>query len=206
MYAIKEGCSIICLDISMKRAGFKSIFSKTADSIGIDNILESVRNLSSVFPDYDTSILESLVEKGAIGEKSDKGFLKHSNFSSFLNTHVSLESKEFKESRKRIKPYKSLLAFNYTYVDRILLRMAMETIKCLDEGLVSSVEAADIAAVHGAGFPEELGGPLVYIDKMKTYKIYKKMQKIYKSTKRDCFLPPKYLQEWRLEHREFFNY
>ncbi len=47
---------------------------------------------------------------------------------------------------------------------RLLHRMALETFRCLDEGVLRSVKDGDIGSILGFGFPIYTGGALSYID------------------------------------------
>ena len=48
--------------------------------------------------------------------------------------------------------------------DRMLFAEALETVRCLDEGVLRSVRDADIGSLLGIGFPAWTGGVLQYID------------------------------------------
>jgi len=47
---------------------------------------------------------------------------------------------------------------------RLLHRMALETFRCLDEGVLRSTKDGDIGSIMGFGFPIYTGGALSYID------------------------------------------
>ena len=47
---------------------------------------------------------------------------------------------------------------------RMLHRMALETFRCLDEGVLTSTKDGDIGSIMGFGFPIYTGGALSYID------------------------------------------
>lgn len=51
-----------------------------------------------------------------------------------------------------------------TVAKRLLHRMALETFRCLDEGVLRSVKDGDIGSILGFGFPIYTGGALSYID------------------------------------------
>ena len=47
--------------------------------------------------------------------------------------------------------------------DRMLFIMALEALRCLEDGVVASVAEANIGSIAGAGFPRWTGGALQYI-------------------------------------------
>jgi 3-hydroxyacyl-CoA dehydrogenase / enoyl-CoA hydratase / 3-hydroxybutyryl-CoA epimerase len=48
--------------------------------------------------------------------------------------------------------------------ERMLFAEALETVKCLDEGVIESVADANIGSIMGIGFPGWTGGVLQYIN------------------------------------------
>lgn len=48
--------------------------------------------------------------------------------------------------------------------ERLLFAMAVESVRCLDEGVLTSVEDANIGSIMGIGFPPIYGGVLQYVD------------------------------------------
>ncbi|MGW7686816.1 3-hydroxyacyl-CoA dehydrogenase NAD-binding domain-containing protein [Kribbella sp. NPDC054772] len=48
--------------------------------------------------------------------------------------------------------------------ERLLFAMALETVKCLDEGVLRSVADANIGSIFGIGFPPLHGGALQYVN------------------------------------------
>lgn len=48
--------------------------------------------------------------------------------------------------------------------DRLLYRQAIETARCLEEGVLTSLHDANIGSIVGIGFPAWTGGALQFID------------------------------------------
>jgi 3-hydroxyacyl-CoA dehydrogenase / enoyl-CoA hydratase / 3-hydroxybutyryl-CoA epimerase len=48
--------------------------------------------------------------------------------------------------------------------DRLLAAQALETVRCLEEGVITEPSEADVGALLGWGFAPWTGGPLSYID------------------------------------------
>ena len=51
-------------------------------------------------------------------------------------------------------------------VERMMVAMSMETIRCLEDGIVSTAIEADMGLVLGIGFPPFRGGALRYVDSL----------------------------------------
>ena len=49
-------------------------------------------------------------------------------------------------------------------VERMLFAEALESVRCLDEGVLDSVLDADVGSLLGIGFPAWTGGVLRYLD------------------------------------------
>jgi 3-hydroxyacyl-CoA dehydrogenase/enoyl-CoA hydratase/3-hydroxybutyryl-CoA epimerase len=47
--------------------------------------------------------------------------------------------------------------------DRLLYRQAVETARCLNEGMLTTVHDANIGAIFGIGFPAYTGGAMQFI-------------------------------------------
>ena len=49
-------------------------------------------------------------------------------------------------------------------IERLMIPMCLEMVRCLEEDIVGSVADADMALIMGIGFPPFRGGALKYID------------------------------------------
>ncbi len=93
-------------------------------------------------------------DHGRHGKKNGKGFYDYPE-----------------KGKKRLWPeLKNLFKSDVDTLDketvgkRLLHRMALETFRCLDEGVLTSSKDGDIGSIMGFGFPIYTGGALSYID------------------------------------------
>lgn len=49
-------------------------------------------------------------------------------------------------------------------IARMMVPLCLETVRCLEDGIVDSPAEADMALIYGIGFPPFRGGALRYID------------------------------------------
>lgn len=78
--------------------------------------------------------------------------------------------------------------------ERLLYRQAIETARCLEEGVLEHVHDGNIGSIFGIGFPAWAGGALQYVNHVGTKKFVKRAHELAKN----CgprFAPPKLLRD-----------
>jgi 3-hydroxyacyl-CoA dehydrogenase/enoyl-CoA hydratase/3-hydroxybutyryl-CoA epimerase len=78
--------------------------------------------------------------------------------------------------------------------ERILYRQAIETARCLEEGVLEHVHDANIGSIFGIGFPAWTGGALQYVNHVGAKKFVKRADELAKKVG-PRFAPPKLLRE-----------
>jgi 3-hydroxyacyl-CoA dehydrogenase/enoyl-CoA hydratase/3-hydroxybutyryl-CoA epimerase len=78
--------------------------------------------------------------------------------------------------------------------ERILYRQAIETARCLEEGVLEHVHDGNIGSVFGIGFPAWAGGALQYVNHVGVKKFVKRADELAKKAG-PRFAPPKLLRE-----------
>ena len=85
---------------------------------------------------------------------------------------------------------------------RLLHRQALETVRCLEENVITSAKDGDLGSILGIGFPPHTGGALSYIDTIGLKKfIFECEQFARKYGKR--FRPSKHLKEMAAKGEKF---
>ncbi|WNJ18651.1 3-hydroxyacyl-CoA dehydrogenase NAD-binding domain-containing protein [Pontibacter sp. G13] len=102
-----------------------------------------------------TKIINQFVEDfGRLGKKSGKGFYEYpAKGEKFLWPELA---KHFPVSAEW-PPYQELK-------DRFLTIMALESVRCLEEGVLRQAEDADVGSLLAFGYPPYTGGVISYID------------------------------------------
>ncbi len=78
--------------------------------------------------------------------------------------------------------------------ERLLYRQAIETARCLEEGVLEHVHDGNVGSIFGIGFPAWAGGALQYVNHVGTKKFVKRADELAKKVG-PRFAPPKLLRE-----------
>jgi 3-hydroxyacyl-CoA dehydrogenase/enoyl-CoA hydratase/3-hydroxybutyryl-CoA epimerase len=78
--------------------------------------------------------------------------------------------------------------------DRILYRQAVETARCLEEGVLAAVHDGNIGSIFGIGFPAWTGGALQFINSVGPAKFVARADELAKKYGAR-FAPPKLLRD-----------
>jgi 3-hydroxyacyl-CoA dehydrogenase/enoyl-CoA hydratase/3-hydroxybutyryl-CoA epimerase len=163
------------------------------DEVGGDvcqHVADDLLNrLSTKFPNSDT--LRDLIDEGNLGKKSGKGFYKYSSGkSSGTNSDIPT----------------STLNVTYTdeeIVDRLILIMVNEAVRCLEEGVVESPKDVDFGMIMGTGWAPFRGGPISYCDNEGAKNVVERLQKLAKNDK--YFAPCDMLLEYAKKDKKFYE-
>lgn len=163
---LNDGANFVDVDKVMEREfGWPMGPAMLIDVVGIDTADHCTDVMSEGFPSRMPKLandpVTALYTNGRYGQKNGKGFYDH-----------SLD--------KRGRPAKSVGAetlellreqapCNETFekaeiINRLMIPMINETIRCLEEGIVATPAEADIALLYGVGFPPFRGGIFRYVD------------------------------------------
>ena len=78
--------------------------------------------------------------------------------------------------------------------DRILYRQAIETARCLEEGVLMSAHDANIGSIYGIGFPAWTGGAAQFVNSVGVKKFVARADELAKKYG-ERFAPPKLLRD-----------
>lgn len=137
------------------------------DMIGLElpyHVIEQTkRDLGDAYvPSAADAIMHKLViEHGRHGRRNGKGFFDYSEDGKSKSLWPGLAeiaeptlTDAFDEDVKR------------DLKNRILYRMSLEAVKCMEEGVITDPREADVGATLGFGFPGWTGGPIALIDQV----------------------------------------
>ena len=163
------------------------------DEVGGDvcqHVADDLLNrLDTKFPN--SSLLRRMIEEGNLGKKSGQGFYKYSKGKSNGACDVPRNS-TFR-----------LQCENEEIVDRLILVMINEAVRCLEEKVVASPKDVDFGMIMGTGWAPFRGGPIRYLDSVGSKKIAERLQELAK--KDSYFAPCDMLLEYAKTNKKFYE-
>ena len=162
---MRDGADFQAVDKVMERWGWPMGPAYLMDVVGIDTGVHAASVMAEGFPDRMQpdfkSVTEVLFENDRYGQKNGKGLYeyvtdKRGKPKKVVNDDiyeliapVCAERKEFE--REEI-------------IARMMLPMAIEMARCVEEGIVGTPAEADLALLYGVGFPPFRGGIFRWMD------------------------------------------
>ncbi len=164
---VRDGADFQKVDKVMEKWGWPMGPAYLLDVVGIDTGSHAEEVMAEGFPDrmaksYKTAA-DVMFENERYGQKNGKGFYSYekdkrgkpkkvaTEESYQLIASVSEASKEFTEEE---------------IIFRMMIPMATEMARCLDEGIVETAAEADMALIYGLGFPVFRGGIFRWLDSL----------------------------------------
>ncbi len=162
---LRDGADFQRIDKLMETWGWPMGPAYLLDVVGIDTAVHAEKVMADGFPDRMkrdfTSCTDALFAAGRLGQKNEKGF---------YNYELDKKGKPAKvvapEVLEILKPTiaGALELTDEDIIARMMIPMATELTRCLDEGIVETAAEADMALVYGTGFPPFRGGVFRWID------------------------------------------
>jgi 3-hydroxyacyl-CoA dehydrogenase/enoyl-CoA hydratase/3-hydroxybutyryl-CoA epimerase/enoyl-CoA isomerase len=162
---LRDGADFQKIDKVMERFGWPMGPAYLMDVVGIDTGVHAAEVMAEGFPDRmkhehkDAS--EVMFENKRFGQKNGIGYYKYETDKKGKPKKVVDQS-----TYDLIKPHVGAAKEfdDQEIIERLMIPMCLELVRCLEENIVSSVADADMALIMGIGFPPFRGGALKYID------------------------------------------
>jgi len=158
---LRDGVGLEALDNSLKNFGMPMGPITLADSVGIDVTSHVANFLSDAdlgvrMSGGDINLMETMVKKGWLGQKSGQGFYTYDGKKKTINSEVRAFVDGFVEQ--------DLGLGEEEIQNRIICRFVNEAAKCLEDEIIADPVVGDIGMVFGTGFAPFRGGPFRYLD------------------------------------------
>ncbi|MGH1461800.1 MAG: fatty acid oxidation complex subunit alpha FadB [Neptuniibacter sp.] len=164
---LEEGYDFTQIDRVMEKFGWPMGPAYLLDVVGIDTAFHAAGVMAAGFPDRmqmtENSAFERMYKLERFGQKNAQGFYRY-----------ELDRKG--KPKKVVDPdLPEMLGLGIdqegdvedeTIIQRLMVPLCIETVRCLEKGIVSSPAEADIALIYGIGFPPFRGGVFHYLDKL----------------------------------------
>ncbi|TQV72100.1 fatty acid oxidation complex subunit alpha FadB [Aliikangiella marina] len=161
---LQDGADFRQIDKVMAGFGWPMGPAYLLDVVGIDTAYHCTDVLAEGFPTrmakVDGDAVEKLFKADKYGQKNGSGFYTYGTDKRGKPTKVVDETvfeligtpnKEFEKQE---------------IVERMMLPLIFEVVRCLEEGIVDTPAECDMALLYGLGFPPFRGGPLKYADEL----------------------------------------
>ena len=175
---LEKGQSAQHIDGILKNFGMPMGAIELADRVGLDICLHVGEHLSGALTGNEQFAMPNwfakMVSDGLLGEKSGSGFYIYNKgkcqganeaLDAYLSSDASsvghgnaVQEKEFDANMKE----DAFVMGGQEVIDVCLIPMLLESLRCLEEGVLDSAEYLDAALVYGIGFPPFRGGLLCY--------------------------------------------
>ena len=165
---LKQGADFAHVDKVMEKFGWPMGPAYLIDVVGLDTGVHGAEVMAEGFPDrmkpdYKGAI-ELLYENKRLGQKNGVGFYKYETDKRGKPKKVADEATY--ELLKTTTDSDKQTFEDQAIIDRTMLAFCNETVRCLEDNIVSTPSEADMAMIMGVGFPPFRGGPCRYIDQM----------------------------------------
>lgn len=189
---VRDGVDFRRIDKVMEAWGWPMGPAYLLDVVGIDTAVHGAKVMAEGFPErmhYDfVAATELLQAENRLGQKVGSGFYDYSLDKK--GKRVKLDSNDTDAIIAcGVKAVDGAEGINdETIIERMMTPMAIELIRCLEEGIVGSPAEADMALVYGVGFPPFVGGVCQWVDSIGIKKVvqdsekYSDLSKIYSVT------------------------
>lgn len=164
---VRDGADFQQVDKVMEKFGWPMGPAYLLDVVGMDTGKHANEVMAEGFPDRmksdEKSAIDVMYENKRYGQKNGKGFYAYEEDRKGKQKKVVDES-----SYELLKP---IVKQQNTFTEediiaRMMIPLCMETVRCLEDGIVESPADADMGLIYGIGFPPFRGGALRYIDDM----------------------------------------
>ena len=137
------------------------------DVVGMDTADHASGVMSAGIPErmqkIDNDPVTLLYKNTRLGQKNGKGFYDYGTDKRGKPTKVAA-AEAYDLFKDHVAPSKEFDKDDI--IARVMIPMANEAIRCLEEGIVGSAAEADMALLYGLGFPPFRGGIFRYIETM----------------------------------------
>ncbi|XKE46510.1 fatty acid oxidation complex subunit alpha FadB [Halomonas organivorans] len=162
---LEQGADFQRVDKVMETFGWPMGPAYLLDVVGMDTAVHAGQVMAEGFPERmareGKNAPEVMYDQGRLGQKNGKGFYAYEEDRKGKPKKVVDEA--------AIELIRGMARAGREFSDeeiiaRMMVPLCLETVRCLEDGIVGTPAEADMALIYGIGFPPFRGGALRYID------------------------------------------
>ncbi|MFK7872581.1 MAG: fatty acid oxidation complex subunit alpha FadB [Oligoflexales bacterium] len=162
---LQDGVHFQRIDKVMEKFGWPMGPAYLMDVVGHDTAQHAMGVMAEGYPDRmqqaPGGVIEKMVNEKRYGQKNGRGFYRYEmdrkgKPKKVLDTSV--------DALLGLKAGDGDSVSDEQIVDRMMLPMLHESVRCLQEGIVATPQELDLALIYGLGFPPFRGGILKWAD------------------------------------------
>ncbi|MCP1313562.1 MULTISPECIES: fatty acid oxidation complex subunit alpha FadB [unclassified Halomonas] len=166
-FLVEQGADFQRVDKVMEKFGWPMGPAYLLDVVGMDTAVHANEVMAEGFPERmareGKTAIQVMYENDRLGQKNAKGFYAYEEDKKGKPKKVTDEKayeliKQVTGERKEFS--------DEEIIARMMTPLCLETVRCLEDGIVDTPAEADMALIYGIGFPPFRGGALRYIDAM----------------------------------------
>jgi len=164
---LRDGADFHQIDAVMERWGWPMGPAQLLDVVGLDTVAHCETVMAGGFPERMAktyvNAVDVMVEHDRRGQKNGKGFYDY-----VPDRKGRVKKTPTGDAQELLQPHcASLQEFSKEeIVARMMVPMATEMARCLEDGIVDTAAEADMALIYGLGFPPFRGGVLRWVDSL----------------------------------------
>lgn len=161
---IHDGADFNQIDKALEDFGWPMGPAYLLDVVGVDTAVHCQDVMAAGFDrmtlDFDSAI-DKLYERKDLGQKTGSGFYLYAPDKKGKPRKTA--NPEIGALIKSVQPNKREFS-DEEIVERMMVALCLETVRCLEDGIVETAIEADMGLVLGLGYPAFRGGALRYVD------------------------------------------
>jgi 3-hydroxyacyl-CoA dehydrogenase / enoyl-CoA hydratase / 3-hydroxybutyryl-CoA epimerase len=196
-WLLQEGAAIEQVDRTLRRFGMPMGPIRLLDEVGLDVARHAGAVMHAAFGDRlkPPPSITALEDTGLLGRKGGRGFYRYEDERE-RGVNEEVYGKVGLQSDRREVAAQEIL-------DRTLLAMVNEAARALEEEIVDSPGALDLAMITGTGFPPFRGGLLRWADTLGTDAVLRRLEELA-STHGARFEPATLIRQHAAAGRGFY--
>ncbi|MFC7369972.1 MULTISPECIES: fatty acid oxidation complex subunit alpha FadB [Vreelandella] len=166
-FLVEQGADFQRVDKVMEKFGWPMGPAYLLDVVGLDTAVHANEVMAEGFPDRmardGKTAIQVMYDNKRLGQKNDKGFYAYEEDKKGKPKKVT-DEQAYALVKDVVKEQKEFS--DEDIIARMMVPLCLETVRCLEDGIVETPAEADMALIYGIGFPPFRGGALRYIDAM----------------------------------------